>query len=202
MAFNMKGRKEKDVLERMNYLYQASHLMAIGAKNPIAASYYGYVMMKCAQKSVLRMDPDVKRSVCKCCLSPLIPGVTAKVRLVSKPTKMVRWKCLICDATKQYPTKGGHELWADRPEALIEMLQYTPKPKKVTGSNRCKIIKKSVNASQPSLITATCELLNTIENLSQGLDSCVAEGSCSGSNTGNDLNQNSEVSMVDSMVEN
>jgi len=117
--------QHKDVFERMNYLYQASQLMAL--KNRVAASYFGNNMVTCAKKAVLHMEPNLKRTICKCCQSPLIPGETARVRLVSKPIKGIKWTCLICMNTKRYPTKKGYELWLDQPESTVEMLDFTPK---------------------------------------------------------------------------
>lgn len=117
----------KDIFERMNYLYQASHLIA--PKNRVAASYYGHTMLGCAKKAVLRIEPDIKRMVCKQCQSPLIPGETARVRLSSKKVKGVRWTCLVCLNSKKYPTKKGYKLWIDQPEAIVEVLHYIPKQK-------------------------------------------------------------------------
>ncbi|XP_071564650.1 uncharacterized protein Rpp21 [Temnothorax nylanderi] len=119
--------QHKDVFERMNYLYQASHLMAL--KNRVAASYFGNNMVACAKKAVLRMEPNLKRTICKCCQSPLIPGETARVRLVSKPVKSIKWTCLTCMNTKRYPTKKGYKIWLDQPESVVEMLDFTPKSK-------------------------------------------------------------------------
>ncbi|XP_012283434.1 ribonuclease P protein subunit rpr2 [Orussus abietinus] len=113
----------KDVLERMNFLYQASRLMV--SKDDILASYYGKVMVSCARKAVLRIEPDMKRSICKGCHSPLIPGKTVKVRLKSKPTKAITWTCLICNTTRKLPNKGDYKLWVEQPDAVIEMLDYS-----------------------------------------------------------------------------
>ncbi|KYQ59611.1 Ribonuclease P protein subunit p21 [Trachymyrmex zeteki] len=119
--------QHKDVFQRMNYLYQASHLMAL--KNRVMASYFGNHMFACAKKAVLRTEPNLKRTVCKCCQSPLIPGETARVRLVSKPIKGVKWTCLTCMNSKRYPTKKGYKLWLDQPESLVRILDFTPKSK-------------------------------------------------------------------------
>ncbi|XP_066591301.1 uncharacterized protein Rpp21 isoform X1 [Prorops nasuta] len=120
-----KSCQGKDVFERLNYLYQASQLMA--PKNRVAASCYGNTMVNCAQKSVLRLEPNVKRTICKCCQSYLIPGETARVRLVSKPEKFVKWTCLTCETSRKYPTKQGYKLWIEQPGAVIQTLDYTPK---------------------------------------------------------------------------
>ncbi|KAI4488160.1 hypothetical protein M0804_005008 [Polistes exclamans] len=126
----------KDIFERMNYLYQASHMISL--KNRVAASYYGSMMMGCAKKAVLRVEPNLKRTVCKQCNSPLIPGETARVRLCSKRVKGVKWTCLICLNSKMYPTKKGYKLWIEQPEAIVETLHFLPK-KKSTDCDKSKV---------------------------------------------------------------
>ena len=130
----------KDVLERMNYLYQASRLMAL--KNRVAASFYGNVMIGCSKKSVLRIESDIKKTICKCCQSPLIPGKTAKVRLVSKPQKAVKWTCLTCLSIKKYPTKKGYRLWTEQPNSIVQSFNYASKTN--TEINEKDVISTSV----------------------------------------------------------
>ena len=130
----------KDVLERMNYLYQASRLMAL--KNRVAASFYGNVMIGCSKKSVLRIESDIKKTICKCCQSPLIPGKTAKVRLVSKPQKVVKWTCLTCLSIKKYPTKKGYRLWTEQPNSIVQSFNYASKTN--TEINKKDVISTSV----------------------------------------------------------
>ncbi|CAL7935861.1 unnamed protein product [Xylocopa violacea] len=133
MDTNTKLCQGKDIFERMNYLYQASHLMAL--KNRIAASYYGNTMVGCAKKSVLRIESDIKRTICKCCQSPLIPGETARVRLVSKPVKAVKWTCLTCLSVKRYPTRKGYKLWTEEPNSVVQIFNYASKLKDNKSSN-------------------------------------------------------------------
>ncbi|XP_053977645.1 uncharacterized protein LOC128885639 isoform X2 [Hylaeus anthracinus] len=111
----------------MNYLYQAGHLMAL--KNRVAASYYGNTMIGCAKKSVLRIESDIKRTICKCCQCPLIPGETARVRLMSKPIKGVKWTCMTCLSVKKYPTKKGYKLWTEQHDSVLQTFNYGPKTK-------------------------------------------------------------------------
>ncbi|XP_043266811.1 ribonuclease P protein subunit rpr2 [Venturia canescens] len=115
----------KDVFERMNFLYQASRFVA--GKSEVAASHYGNVMMSCAKKAVLRVEPEVKRTICKSCQSPLIPGETARIRIKSKPVKAVQWTCLVCKTTRKIPSKKPHNLWIDDPSSLVQVYDYTPK---------------------------------------------------------------------------
>ncbi|XP_025074070.1 ribonuclease P protein subunit p21 [Pogonomyrmex barbatus] len=125
--------QHKDVFERMNYLYQASYLMA--TSNRVAASYFGNNMVACAKKAVLRMEPDLKRSICKWCQSPLIPGESARVRLLSNPLKGLRWTCLTCMNIRKFVMRKGYKLWLEQPESIIETLDFTAKSKIKTHRN-------------------------------------------------------------------
>lgn len=140
--------QHKDVFERMNYLYQASHLMA--SKSQVMASYLGNNMLACAKKAVLRAEPNVKRTMCKCCQTPLVPGETARVRLVSKPIKGIKWTCLTCMNTKRYPTKKGYELWLDQAESTVRTLDFTPRPKN-------KNLQKSDSGGDPEKVKEQTE---------------------------------------------
>ncbi|XP_076228115.1 ribonuclease P protein subunit Rpp21 isoform X1 [Nomia melanderi] len=140
----------KDIFERMNYLYQASHLMAL--KNRVAASCYGNMMVGCAKKSVLRIESDIKKTICKCCQSPLIPGETAKVRLMSKPVKGVKWTCLICLSVKRYPTKKGYKLWTEQENSVVQIYNYAPKLKDIDSDFNAKI-KESVSDEDKCVYT-------------------------------------------------
>ncbi|KAG8894999.1 hypothetical protein FRB99_000823 [Tulasnella sp. 403] len=115
---NPNSVKDRDVMQRLNFLYQTSVYLAqaSGAK-PTAAPgkspgkqrkregkntktrsddtikakgrqslmdlsrLHTRNMKTIGNKAVLRMDPTVKRTVCKGCQVVLIPGVTAKVRI-------------------------------------------------------------------------------------------------------------------------
>lgn len=88
--------------------------------------FFIYIKNSCIDFS---REPNLKRSICKCCQTPLIPGETARVRLTSKPIKRVKWTCLTCKNIKRFPMTKGYKLWLDQPEAIIEILDYTPKPR-------------------------------------------------------------------------
>lgn len=72
-------------------------------------------------------EPDVKRSICKSCQCPLVPGETARVRLLSKPIKAVKYTCLLCKSSRILPTKKGYKLWTQEPESIVKIFDYTPK---------------------------------------------------------------------------
>lgn len=89
-------------------------------------------------------EPAVKRTICKRCQSPLIPGKTARVRLISKPTKAIKWTCLACGNNRKIPSKKGYKLWWDQPEAVKCVFDYASK-KSQNESISAKEIKKETN---------------------------------------------------------
>ncbi|KAG9005250.1 hypothetical protein FRB94_001668 [Tulasnella sp. JGI-2019a] len=58
-----------------------------------------------AKKSVLRMDPSVKRTICKTCQMVLIPGISATVRVKSSPSHghAARYTCTACHTSRSFP---------------------------------------------------------------------------------------------------
>ncbi|XP_057341478.1 ribonuclease P protein subunit p21 [Microplitis mediator] len=136
--------EKKEILERMNYLYQASKYLS--KYDNITASCFGNAMISCSRKAVLRIDTDVKRTICKCCQTPLIPGETSRVRLITKPIKAIRSTCLICHTSKRIPTKPGYKLWTEDPNSVNQIFHYTPKIK----DNNSKINSNIKTESNPS----------------------------------------------------
>ncbi|KAB0804222.1 hypothetical protein PPYR_01192 [Photinus pyralis] len=106
----------KDIFERMNYLLQLSSIA-----KPEASALYSHLLINVSQKAVQRMEPEVKRSICKRCHTLMIPGVSAQVRIRKK---QLRWKCGKCLATKVFKTNPEYKLWIDHKEAVVETLRY------------------------------------------------------------------------------
>ncbi|XP_072350382.1 ribonuclease P protein subunit p21-like, partial [Scyliorhinus torazame] len=69
-------------------------------------------------------DPSVKRTICKCCSSLLLPGLTATVRHRKRGQRVTIVRCLTCGLTKRFPRQPGYSLWTERPEAQLQ----TPTP--------------------------------------------------------------------------
>ncbi|KIJ39862.1 hypothetical protein M422DRAFT_174598 [Sphaerobolus stellatus SS14] len=118
----------REIYQRMNFLYQASSYLksieAVTASNNevdgheptqkqkrrrIAVGDLGssYVrsMRAVGNKSVTKMDPNVKRTLCGSCDTVLLPGVTASVRVkgTSGRSNKVLYTCLSCDASRAIP---------------------------------------------------------------------------------------------------
>ncbi|GAA6009560.1 hypothetical protein JCM11491_003606 [Sporobolomyces phaffii] len=94
----------RDALQRLSYLYQASVLLDnIGlaapssnadadsrrARNPPRAlkpvsRHLVRTMSEVAMKATVRMDPAVKRTVCKQCDSVLVPGISSSLPVLTR----------------------------------------------------------------------------------------------------------------------
>uniref|UniRef100_T1IXM5 Uncharacterized protein n=1 Tax=Strigamia maritima TaxID=126957 RepID=T1IXM5_STRMM len=99
----MKKVKGNDVFDRINYLYQAANLaMKTTTPNNSLVEFYGSCIKKIAAKNVLKLDPSIKRNLCKKCNIILVPSVTLKVRLKGKREKHVVHTCLNCGFIKRY----------------------------------------------------------------------------------------------------
>lgn len=110
----------KEGFERMNYLYQISNA-ALKNQNLPASTLYSQLMVNVSKKTVQRMEPEVKRTVCKRCNTFLQPGMTCKVRV---KRKFLNVTCLVCATQKRFKLDKNYELWCEKPEAVVETLDY------------------------------------------------------------------------------
>ncbi|KAI8583001.1 hypothetical protein K450DRAFT_225853 [Umbelopsis ramanniana AG] len=76
--------------------------------------YYCNTMKNISKKLVLRLDPNVKRSICKKCDNVLIPSVTSDVRVKSRPHKGTAITCKSCRTQRRLVAKKGYELWTSK----------------------------------------------------------------------------------------
>lgn len=119
---------QKDVHQRLNYLYQAAHtVLTISPDNWELSQHYSSTLMVLAKRNVLRLHPQVKRTLCKICNMILIPGVTAKTRTGMKGEKHIVIHCLHCGTSKKFLSKKDFILWHDRPENIKEIIIIGPK---------------------------------------------------------------------------
>ena len=89
--------KSEDVYNRLNYLYQAAHLVR---HQPALSRFYLDILRKTATRSVLRLDPAVKHTICRVCSSLLTPGESALVRIKKKPEPHCIYTCLFCHSNR------------------------------------------------------------------------------------------------------
>ncbi|OSD06973.1 Rpr2-domain-containing protein [Trametes coccinea BRFM310] len=137
---NLSSVANRDVIQRINFLYQAStYLNSISQTLPhnsvndafrqqtvkrksssqkkrksavrhprdigeLSRSYVS-TMRIVGQKTMVRMDPALKRTLCKGCDTVLLPGSTASVRVHPLPShgQAMHYTCLTCDTTRRIP---------------------------------------------------------------------------------------------------
>ncbi|KAJ2882511.1 Ribonuclease P protein subunit p21 [Coemansia aciculifera] len=81
------------------------------------ARFYAKEMRLVSRKSVLRMSPHVKRSMCKVCLTPLLPGISSMTRVKGqRRSRRVITTCNYCQAQNRLFVNDDHVLFVDRPE--------------------------------------------------------------------------------------
>ncbi|TFK53537.1 Rpr2-domain-containing protein [Heliocybe sulcata] len=118
-APNPNNISSRDILQRMNFLYQAGAYLstlpaeassreaphpAAGQKRRKARAYVDS-MRTVGQRTVVKLDPSVKRTLCRSCNLILIPGTTATVRIKSSPSHehVVTYTCTTCNSARRIP---------------------------------------------------------------------------------------------------
>lgn len=140
----------KDAFERMNYLFQLSNMCATGQiqNSEVAARFYAHQLIAISKKTVQRIEPAIKRKICKSCHQYLVPGKTCKIRVKKK---VVIHKCMLCHCEKRFPATPDYLLWNETPEAMGELLDYRnndtnesqPKTKKIKMADDSNITKQN-----------------------------------------------------------
>ena len=109
---------EMENYNRINYLFQAAHaVLKENPQNVGLVQHYCLTLKNIARKNVLRLDPSMKRSICKKCCMLLIPGITASVRIRKRGKSWAAVTCLECQVVKRFVVNKEHELWTDSPSA-------------------------------------------------------------------------------------
>ena len=93
--------QNKDALERMNYLYQLAY-KSLDLGNEALARFYIFTMTGIAKRLAIRLDPSIKRTICKYCNSLLVAGITMRVRISPKRETHVIQTCLYCGQQKRF----------------------------------------------------------------------------------------------------
>ncbi|KAL5631715.1 hypothetical protein ACGC1H_007277 [Rhizoctonia solani] len=98
----------RDLMQRMNFLYQASvHLSHSGthAETGRLARKHVKTLKGIATGAVVKIDPTVKRMLCKGCNTVLVPGSSASVRVkTSRPHgKVISYTCFSCRTARVIP---------------------------------------------------------------------------------------------------
>jgi RNase P subunit RPR2 len=113
----------QDLLDRVSYLAQASHLVV--GFNENLARMYGSTLRRVAQKSVLRLHPSVKHSLCPVCDSTLVPGATASVRIESGSDTRAVLSCAHCGFARRFKSRSKRRT---APAAAVAVVVAQPAP--------------------------------------------------------------------------
>ncbi|CAI9720891.1 P subunit p21-like [Octopus vulgaris] len=117
-----KGIPFKESFQRINFLYQAAYLtLTVNPQNTGLVRFYINTLKTIAQRQVLRLDPHLKRTICKRCFSLLVPGLTATIRSRRRREKHTVVTCLECGLVKRFLWRPDHQLWIDNPAAWLKM---------------------------------------------------------------------------------
>uniref|UniRef100_A0A1X7VVR6 Uncharacterized protein n=1 Tax=Amphimedon queenslandica TaxID=400682 RepID=A0A1X7VVR6_AMPQE len=69
------------------------------------SQFYIRTMKSISQKLVIKLDPTIKRTICKSCDALQVPGITCTHRIRVRPQRHVVIKCLMCKTYKKFFTK-------------------------------------------------------------------------------------------------
>ncbi|CAG8483953.1 10467_t:CDS:2 [Ambispora gerdemannii] len=135
--------ENRELYQRMNFLYQAAALMTTttfvqestdhNTKDEKSTAkrnksyqnigslgrFYLNTMRNIGKKQVLRIEPSVKRNICKRCDSLLVPGFTSRARVKSRRQKQLEIECSECKAIKIFPARKDYQLFSEKPENIV-----------------------------------------------------------------------------------
>ncbi|KAG0673361.1 hypothetical protein C6P40_002469 [Pichia californica] len=129
---------KKDHFQRVTYLYEVGAMMTgkqIENSQSKNAKSIDTISRMClnhmnlvSKKAVLKLHPDIKRTICKKCLRLQVDGFTTKTRIKNDSKKQllscdVLEKECICGVSKRYPIGRDEEytLFSEKSSVLFEM---------------------------------------------------------------------------------
>lgn len=120
---------KRDEYERISYLYQLSNHTLLNPKYKVLSRGYARNATLISKKAVIRLAPNLKRSICKKCDTILIPGLTVTIRLQnlsknkSGHNDMLLYQCDQCSEIKRFPVGKNphHEPFANREDVKIPL---------------------------------------------------------------------------------
>ncbi|KAI7866853.1 RNAse P Rpr2/Rpp21/SNM1 subunit domain-containing protein [Spinellus fusiger] len=140
------------VYQRLNFLHQAATLMStLRIPNPPQSTqpvdtpskqvnkkwkravhtpttlyplgqYYNSTMKKIGKRLVLRLDPTIKRTVCKQCDTSLIPAMTCSNHVESQPEIAIVTTCSVCGTYKRFVARKAYALFSEQPDNYTNKL--------------------------------------------------------------------------------
>lgn len=136
-------------------------VLSADPSRPQLSRFYVHTMRSVSKRLVLRMDPSVKRMVCKSCDSLLVSGVTATHRIRARRERHLVVKCQTCGRLKRFLARPNHQLWSDKPTNVVDQSGTTGEPSTADQSlpKPTKCAPES-NTERPKSSTGEPPLLN------------------------------------------
>ncbi|KAK6460049.1 RNAse P Rpr2/Rpp21/SNM1 subunit domain-containing protein [Scheffersomyces coipomensis] len=118
---------QKDHYSRISYLLNASNLFSADSKYDILARGYSRNLDLVSKKTVIKLAPALKRSLCKKCNTLLIPGLTMSMSIENTSKKqsphndILIHKCISCNTVKRFPVGSNREyvVFSEREDVKI-----------------------------------------------------------------------------------
>jgi ribonuclease P protein subunit RPR2 len=131
---------KKDHHQRVTYLYKLGTLMSYKqledscssiedkkSTDTLSRAYINHMNLV-SKKSVLKLHPDIKRTICKQCSRLLNVGITSEIRIVNNSKKqlshcdLLEMKC-ICGCIKRFPIgkNPDYTLFTEREDIIHDM---------------------------------------------------------------------------------
>ncbi|KAK0438336.1 RNAse P Rpr2/Rpp21/SNM1 subunit domain-containing protein [Desarmillaria tabescens] len=114
-APNPNNVPNRDIIQRLNFLYQASvYLNGVSppqkrkqkrvTTSDLSRSYVSSMKIV-GQKTTVKMDPSIKRTICKGCDTVLVPGSTVSIRVKKSPSHghLMVYTCTRCKTSRRIP---------------------------------------------------------------------------------------------------
>lgn len=116
----------KDHYCRMSYLFQASNYFAMKPQYDVLARSMAKNVVMVSQKTVLKLSPEVKRSICKKCYNFMIPGLSMGMAIENKSktgdekNDVLVHTCSVCQKEKRFPVGANREylLFCEREDVV------------------------------------------------------------------------------------
>ncbi|XP_074656564.1 ribonuclease P protein subunit p21-like [Tubulanus polymorphus] len=108
----------RESFQRINYLFQcAMETLKSNPRNVELVRFYCKALKTVARKQVLKLDPTIKRKICRRCDVLLLPGVTCCQRTRMKSRVVT---CTECGDSRRYPYNKQQKLWCEQKQAWTD----------------------------------------------------------------------------------
>jgi RNase P subunit RPR2 len=107
-----KAIQDATTLSRINFLHQAAHVV------PLPLQRHYLATSKVAQKkTMLKLDPQLKRLSCRrCCalLSPQSVNITTSIKAINKKNDLLEIECRHCGTKRRFNITENFTLYSEK----------------------------------------------------------------------------------------